>query len=72
MRQRISTEHALCSVLAPPIIPTTKTKPKKKPNKKRRKEVFLNLQMKDIAEDQGVGYQWAASEHITKGSMGAS
>lgn len=41
MWQRISTQHALCSVLAPPIIPTTKTK------KKRRKEdVILNVQIK--------------------------
>lgn len=58
--------------LHPQSFPPQKQNQKKKPNKKRRKEVFLNLQMKDIAEDQGVGYQWAASEHITKGSMGAS
>lgn len=42
-------------------------------NKNIKKErVFLNLQMKNIIKDQGVGYQWAASEHIGKGSMGAS
>lgn len=42
MPQRISTQHALCSVLAPPIIPTTK-----KTTEKRRKEVFLYLKMKE-------------------------
>lgn len=52
--------------LHPPIIPTTKNKNVKK------ERVFLNLQMKNIIKDQGVGYQWAASEHIGKGSMGAS
>ncbi len=68
MLQRKSTQHALCSVLAPPIIPTTK-----KQQKKGRKQVFLRFKNeKHIAEDQGVGYQWAASEHITKGKVGAS
>ncbi len=51
MLQRISTQHALCSVLAPPIIPTTKPKERIKKQKKEGKEsFFLNLKMKNTLQ----------------------
>lgn len=67
MQQRISTQHASSRVLTPPNHSHHEHKQINKQTKKKRgKEVFLNLQMKKhTAEDQGVGYQWAASEHIT-------
>lgn len=54
----------LITVLAPP-----QSFPPQKQT--RRKQIFFKNE-KHTANDKGVGYQWAASEHVTKGRMGAS
>lgn len=56
------TQHAWCVVLAPPSQQNINWK-----FGKQSLKIY-----KHIRENQGIRYQWAASDHVNKGSMGSS